>query len=224
MADIKDCWLYNECNHRDCETFCMRKFKLNFLYESAFISTQQRTRISLYMDKDKSDLKAFTVLGNIANEIVDFVNQGKNLWIHSSNCGNGKTSWTLRLTQEYFNKIWISSGLRCRALFINVPRYLLALKDSISQQNDYIQHIKENILTCDLVIWDDIATKSVTTFESENLLSIIDTRLANGLSNFYTSNLNEKEMHQYLGDRLTSRIVNNSIEIELVGKDKRGLV
>ena len=138
-------------------------------------------------------------------------------------CGNGKTSWTLRLLQTYFNKIWVTSGLKCRALFINVPRYLLALKDNISQQNEYVQHIKENILTCDLVIWDDIATKSVTTFESENLLSIIDTRLSNGLSNFYTSNLTETEMHQYLGDRLSSRIISISDEIKFVGKDKRGL-
>lgn len=221
---IKPCWLYNECNHRDCEEeFCIRQVKLDFLYNEANVTISQRTSISLYIDVNGSDEKAFDSLTDIKNNIVSYIGQGRNLWIHSKMCGNGKTSWTLKLLQEYFNKIWVTSDLTCRGLFVNVPRYLLELKNSLSNKNDYIQHIRDNILTCDVVIWDDIATKAITTFESENLLSIIDTRLANGKSNFFTSNLNEDEMHECLGDRLASRIVNTSDNILFKGKDKRGL-
>ena len=99
----------------------------------------------------------------------------------------------------------------------------MALKDNISEKSDYISHIKENILDADLVIWDDIATKSATTFEHENMLSIIDTRVLNNKSNIYTSNLGCNELHSFVGDRLFSRIYRESLAIEFKGKDKRGI-
>ena len=119
--------------------------------------------------------------------------------------------------------MWLKSSLRCRALFINVPRFLLSLKENISERSDYVAHIKENILTCDIVIWDDIATKQTSIFESEHLYSMIEARIAEGKSNIFTSNLTAEEMHKALGDRLYSRIVNLSQDIELKGSDKRGI-
>ena len=79
-----------------------------------------------------------------------------------------------RIVQEYFNKIWYSSELKCRALFISVPRLLIELKRDIDDKSEYIKHITDNILEADIVIWDDIATKTVTTFEAEHLFSMID--------------------------------------------------
>ena len=78
-------------------------------------------------------------------------------------------------------------------------------------------------MQADLVVWDDIATKSATVFEAEHLLSYIDTRINDNKSNIYTSNLDANEIQEKLGPRLYSRIVNYSTEIELNGKDKRGI-
>lgn len=217
----KDCWLQNNCNRIDCNKFCMRYFKLNYLYDSANISMNQRRHINLRPDDNNRDIDAFKKLKNIELNIEQFVKQGTNLYLHSNNTGNGKTSWALRLVQAYFNKIWFKCNLSCKALFINVPRFLLALKDNISDKNEYVQHIKDNINVCDIIIWDDIGTKSVTVFEAENLLALIDIR--ENKTNIFTSNLNDDELHKFLGDRLASRIVNNSINIELFGADKRGL-
>ena len=187
------------------------------------IELPQRKHINLRLDSNQSDLEAFNILRDIQNNIVNFINNGKNLYIHSSIAGNGKSSWALRLVQSYFNKIWSKSDLNCRALFINVPRFLLALKDNITEKSSYVEHIKNNIFNCDVVIWDDIATKSVTVFESENLLSMIEYRISSGKSNIFTSNLNNNELHQFLGDRLYSRVYNYSECINIVGKDKRGV-
>lgn len=156
-------------------------------------------------------------------DILNFVNTGTNLYIHSKTCGNGKTAWSLRLLQAYFDKIWYKSELKCKALFIEVPRFLLALKDNIATCSDYVQHIKDNVLDCDLVIWDEIGTKGLTQFEHENILNLINARINAGKSNIYTSNLDDSELHLALGDRLHSRIVNYSVDIVLYGKDKRGL-
>lgn len=223
MTENKDCWLKDECNQKDCGSFCMRLFKLDYLYKEALISPSQRKHVPLRIDADGTDEDAFSRLKNIENNIETFIADGNNLYIHSVICGNGKSSWALRMVQTYFNKIWLKTSLRCRALFINVPRLLLALKDNISEKSDYVQHIKENILTCDIVIWDDIATKQTTTFESEHLFSMIEARIAEGKSNIFTSNLTENELHKALGDRLYSRIVNLSVNIELNGADKRGI-
>lgn len=223
IEENKNCWLTDTCNHIDCNGFCLKHFKLDYLYTQALISNTQRKYTALYLDEDNRDLKVFTELKEIENNIVNFVSAGKNIYIYSAQAGNGKTSWSLRLVQAYFNHIWLKSELTCRALFISVPKFLLALKDNISEKSDYISHIKENMFNADIIIWDDIATKSITQFEAENLFSIIDTRIASGKTNIYTSNLTLDDLHASVGDRLYSRIANLSYCFELTGADKRGL-
>lgn len=219
---MSKCYLYEVCNHKDCDKdFCLRKYKMDSLYSAALVTDSQKQHLVLRVDADGTDLEQFKQLANIEQNICKFVAEGKNLYLHSANCGNGKSSWSLRLTEAYFNKIWARSETKCRVLFISVPRFLLALKDSISAKNAYVDYIKENVLEADLVIWDDIAAKMGSEFELTHLLNIIDNRLALGKSNIYTSNLNKQQLYTALGERLTSRIANMSIDIELHGADKR---
>lgn len=220
---MQECYLYENCNHIDCNSFCMKKFKLDYLYDNALFSDFQRKYMTLYLDDNGVDLEQFNKLKEIQDNILDFINEGNNLYICSNNCGNGKTSWALRLVQTYFNKIWSKCKLECKALFINVPKYLLELKDNISEKSEYIAHIKENVLDCDVVIWDDICNKFGTEFELTNLLNIIDYRISHNKTNIYTSNIFPNDLKQYMGDRLASRIANCSKIIELKGYDKRQL-
>lgn len=223
-GNVQNCWLYNNCNHKDCaKSFCLRKYKLDNLYNLALLSTNQKTRLVLKIDSDGTDLEMFKRLAEIDKDIVNFVESGKNLYIHSSQCGNGKTSWSIRFIQSYLNKIWPKSDLVCRALFISVPRFLLEIKDNISEKSEYIAYIKENILQADIVVFDDIAAKVGSEFEIQHLLNYIDNRINLGKTNIYTSNLTKKEMFSAVGERLTSRITNFSEDIELFGADKRNL-
>lgn len=219
---MSKCFLYDRCNHKDCDKdFCLRKYKMDSLYSSALMTEAQKQHIVLKIDQDETDLEQFKQLANIEQNICNFIAEGKNLYLHSAICGNGKSSWSLRLAEAYFEKIWARTNGRCRVLFISVPRFLLALKDNISVKSTYIEYIKENVLEADLVIWDDIAAKIGSEFELTHLFNLIDNRLALGKSNIYTSNLNRQQLHAALGDRLTSRIANMSIDIELFGSDKR---
>ena len=221
---MSNCYLRASCNGKDCDTFCIRKYKMDSLYSAALMTESQKQHIALRVDADGTDLEQFKQLAGIEQNICKFVEEGKNLYLHSSTCGCGKTSWSLRLVEAYFNKIWARSEPTCRALFISVPRFLLALKDSITNKSSYIDYIKENVLLADLVVWDDIAAKAASTdYEATHLLNIIDNRIALGKSNIYTSNLNRAQMYSVLGERLTSRIANMSIDIELFGSDKRNL-
>lgn len=221
---MTSCYLRAVCNGKDCSSeFCLRKYKMDSLYTAALMSESQKQHITLKVDEDGTDLEQFKQLAEIEKNILKFINEGKNLYLHSSNAGNGKSSWSIRLIEAYFNKIWARSDGSCKALFISVPRFLLALKDNITNKSEYIDYIKENVLTAELVVWDDIAAKMGSEFELTHLLSIIDNRIALGKSNIYTSNLNRQQLYAALGERLTSRIANMSTDIELFGSDKRNL-
>jgi DNA replication protein DnaC len=221
---MSTCFLREVCNGKDCDKdFCLRKYKMDSLYSAALMTESQKKHITLRVDEDGTDLEQFKQLASIEQNILTFVNEGRNLYLHSANCGNGKSSWSLRLAEAYFNKIWVRTEVKCRVLFISVPRFLLALKDAISSKNAYVDYIKDNVLEADLVIWDDIAAKMGSELELTHLLNIIDNRLALGKSNIYTSNLNRQQLYTALGERLTSRIANMSTDIELFGADKRVL-
>jgi DNA replication protein DnaC len=196
---------------------------MDTLYSAALMTESQKQHVVLKIDPDGTDLEQFQKLAAIEQDIVKFISEGKNLYLHSANCGNGKSSWSIRLVEAYFDKIWARTDGKCRVLFISVPRFLLALKDNITTRSSYVEYIKDNVLEADLVIWDDIAAKMGSEFELTHLLNIIDNRLALGKSNIYTSNLNRQQLYTALGERLTSRIANMSIDIELFGADKRFL-
>lgn len=220
---MSKCYLYEQCNHKDCDKFCLRKYKMDSLYSAALMSDSQKKHVTLRVDEDGTDLEQFKQLAEIEKNIISFINEGKNIYLHSAIPGNGKSSWSLRLAEAYFNKIWARTEVKCRVLFISVPRFLLAIKDNISAKSSYVEYIKENILDADLVIWDDLAAKVASEFEMSHLLSLIDNRLILGKSNIYTSNLNRQQLYAALGERLASRVANMSIDIELHGSDKRVL-
>ena len=224
MILSNDCFLYEHCKKYrlgNCklenEEFCIKLFKLDYLYQESLLSDEQRRYMTLRLDADGTDRDQFLKLKNIESNIEEFVNSGDSLYIYSSNCGNGKTAWSIRLLQAYANAIWHKCDLNCKILFINVPKFLLGLKDNISHHNEYVEHIKSN------VVWDEIGTKSVTQFEHEHLLSLINNRIDFNKSQIFTSNLHPSELREAVGERLYSRVVNLSTVIEFRGKDKRGV-
>ena len=223
------CWVTETCKKYKNGTcneneFCIKKFKLEYLYKNSLLSENQWYSKKLFLQTDLTDKEEFDLLKNIEISILEFVDSGKNLYIHSKICGNGKTAWAVKLIQAYLNRIWAESSLTCKALFINVPRFLLTLKDSITTESEYINHIKKYVLDADLVVWDEVGVKALTNYEHEHLLNLINTRLDEGKSNIYTSNLDAEELREKVGERLYSRISNLSIDIEFHGVDKRGMI
>lgn len=232
--DFTSCTYINNCKKYKEKTcpiinpnvnqFCIKWFKIDELQNEALLTEKQKIPIKFRLDKDKTDKKAFDRLKEIRDNITDFVNQGKNLYIYSHYTGNSKTFWSISLLRSYFESIWYKTGIKCRGLFINVPKYFISLKDSFNNYSEYINHIKQNVLTADLVVWDDIATKGFTEFEMESLLNIINNRVDAGKANIYTSNLAGEELKQAMGDRLYSRVANMSEMIIFRSTDKRGIL
>lgn len=220
-----DCWVRERCKKAvDCDgESCIKLFKINELCNLAMLTDDQRRKKKLWLDGNGIDKDAFTFLKSVEDNVEKFVNSGDNLYIYSYITGNGKTAWALRILNSYIEKIWYKSDIVCRGLFVNVPRFLISLKDNIGNYNEYYNQIKDNILDADLVVFDEIGAKVATSFETEHLLSIINARVDAKKSNIYTSNLGPEELRKAVGDRMYSRIINTSTEIMFRGTDKRSI-
>ena len=234
MITSNECWMKDTCkkyqnSSKDCEcrnsdVFCIKLFKLQQLYDLSLLTEKQRIRIPLRIDADGTDKQAFERLSVIESDVVRYFSDlGNSLYIYSGNVGNGKTTWAVRLIQSYLTNVWYRCDIDCKALFVSVPKYLIAMKDNISETNDYAQHVKKYVYSADVVVFDDIATKSATQFEHEMLFNIIDTRVNLGKSNIYTSNMDYVGLVNTVGERIASRIFNTSEKIRFDGKDKRAL-
>ena len=216
------CFLYNNCNHKNCNKICPRKLKSSYLLGNAGLPEKKWARFPLVLDSDGTDHDCFAKLKEISDKIVTFVKEGGNLFIHSPISGNGKTSWSIRLLQTYVDKTWNTYDFQdCAVLFISVPKFLESLKLNINGSDEYAPFILDRVTKADLVVWDDIAAKSGSDYEINKLFSLIDGRIEKDKANIYTSNLNTDELRQALGARLASRIGNGSINLEFMGADKR---
>lgn len=165
------------------------------------------------------DLEPYSKLADIKADIVNFVKDGENLFICSKYTGNGKTSWALKLLLKYFDEIWAGNGFRVRGMFVNVPTLLLQLKNF---SHPLCEEYKHNLMEADLIVWDEIASTSISTYDYGNLLMFLDYRFSAGKSNIFTSNATTQEdIEKSVGAKLTSRIWNCSEVVEFRGKDRR---
>lgn len=209
-----DCWYKDVCTYDQCAN-CIRYSEMKYLMENSGLSKKRQQPIPLDGSKDP---KAFQVLSEIKDDIKNFVNNGESLYIFSEYTGNGKTSWSIKLLLKYFDTIWAGNGFRVRGYFQHVPTLFNILKD-FSKPHDVLKNVLE---TCDLVVWDDIASTKLSDFDRTQLLMFIDSRVSEGLANIYTGNLtSQSALQNAVGDRLASRIWNTSTLIEFKGKDRR---
>lgn len=224
IFDKEKCWWKSVCGRfgtKACNGCCIRYMKMHYLVSNALLTEAQQFPKPLKPDVE--DVDAYMELLAVKDNIYDFVKSGKNLLIYSENTGNGKTQWSLKIMMKYLSTIWSTDTFTVRGLFISVARFCSSLKYNALVDNDYLNHIKENIINADLIIWDDIGLKSLTPNEHDYLYFYINQRIEAGKSNIFTSNLMNDNMKKALGDRLYSRVMSSDKIIEFKGKDKRGV-
>lgn len=192
---------------------------MQFLLENSGIPKNLQKSIALGCDD--CDYETFMYLAEIKDDIQEIVERGGNIYICSEMMGNGKTSWAVKLLLKYFDEVWAGNGFVVKGLFIHVPSFLTALKNFENPTNFYTKH-KEDILNCDLIVWDDIASTGLSNFDLTNLTTYIDQRILAGKANIYTGNFIDFEsVKKSIGDRLASRVYRGSEVITLYGRDRR---
>lgn len=213
-----ECWYKDTCND-DCGR-CNVFFQMKYQMEHSGLPKAKQKPISLYLTDDNSgDKDAFYRLADIRKNIVDFVEQGNNLYICSKLTGNGKTSWAIKMLHTYFHYTAVGNYDNLKGMFINTTELLLALKDF---NNPLPKSYIDNLKNVDLVIWDDVAVSGMSNYDFTQLYSIVDKRILAEKSNIFTSNQPDvNEFANLMGSRLASRIYYTSEVIELKGKDMR---
>ena len=224
IFDKNKCWYTSACGKYgspECNASCIRYMEMDFLMQNSGIPRNKQ--YSILLTPSKEDVQAFVTLKEIKDDIVAFVENGESVYIYSHNFGNGKTTWAIKLMQKYFDGVWAGNGFKCRGIFIHVPTFLTKIKEGISRKDEDFETLKSRLMTVDLVIWDDIAATKLSDYDHTNLLTYIDQRKLNQLSNIYTGNLGHKDLQDALGNRLASRVWNDSTPIRFVGADRRGV-
>lgn len=217
--NIDTCWYKRICTEQ-CSENCIRYKLMYSLFKQSRLPEAQWDY--KYLVCNGADLSNFTQLKAKSESILKFIANGNNLYIYSENCGNGKTTWAIRLMYSYFDKIWHKSCFDCKALFVSVPKFLYNCKRSISQDVKGFEELCNLMSEVDLVIWDDIGEMKASDYEHQILFQYIDDRINSKKSNIYTSNKNKGQLEDVLGVRLASRIYNCSECIEFLEEDKRG--
>ena len=219
-----NCYAEKYCRKKirgDCSEICEGYRLLRVLYNLSRLPEKYRYNIPLV--PDNIDLDKFEYLNSFMKNIEERVADGDGLYIWSEKCGNGKTSWACKIMSYYFRKIAFKTGLENEGLYIYLPVFLDDLRASYDKEPDpeWLE-LTDMLTSCKLLIVDDIGAEKNTEWVNERLLSLINSRLMNGLSTIYTSNCSLDELGARMGERIKSRIKGSTHEVQLTGKDKRG--
>ena len=213
-----ECWYKEVCNN-ECTPNCIRFLEMQHLMESSRLPKAKQRPLQL--TPEEVDYDAFMELAGIKDNIVEFVNSGKCLYIASKYNGNGKTSWSIKLLLRYFDQIWAGNSFRCRGVFVHVPTLLLRLKDFGNEDAD-LNDLKKCLLAADVVVWDEIGSDYLSNYDLTQLLTFLDQRDLEEKCNIYTGNLLGEDLLNKVGAKLYSRIWNGSTKVIFNGsRDRR---
>lgn len=218
----EECWYLGVCpkSPDGCSNTCLRYSEMLSLVQQSNIPPSKWVPLKLRPGKDRL---AFIRLQEIKDDIENWTKKGGNLYIYSDTFGNGKTSWAIKLMLAYFNKVWAGNGFRRRGIFVSVPEFIDRNREIINNRDEEFVKIREDLLKCDLVIWDDISSIKLTDFNHAILFNYIDARMLANKANIFTGNVDYEGMMKNLGGRLASRIWNGSEIVRFVDQDKRGV-
>lgn len=218
--DVNKCWYKSTCekyNTNDCHYTCKLFTQTDYLFQLSNLPKSKWK--SQKLTTDMLDSQSAEILNTILVDCEFFVQKGFNLYLWGET-GCGKTSWAIKILNNYFACIAETNDFTVRGLYINVASFLRDAKLHMSYKSDDYMELLETIKKCDLVIWDDIGQTDPTNYESQWLYSFINERILAQKSNIYTSNLSPEQMEK-LDKRLESRICKGSDCLHLIGVDMR---
>lgn len=223
---MKKCWAESYCKafneeRSNCTKHCIGFVQLNRVYELSYMPKKYQYGTQLSCPIDSVDRPAYELLKEWKADVVENVQRGDGLYLWSKRKGNGKTSWSCNIMNDYFKAVALRNNMRCRGLFISVPEFFAKVRDSFREPSVELNEMLENIRKADLVIFDDILAEKPSAWVAEQLYILINYRESNMLSNIFTSNLPPSAVGEQLDERIESRIYGQCEVIEFKGEDKR---
>jgi DNA replication protein DnaC len=149
-------------------------------------------------------------------EIDARLDEGRGLWLQGDT-GTGKTTLAMLVS-----KAALDAG-RTAAIY-SLPRLLARIRrtfDGEAGEDSYFTFFNR-LVSVDLLHLDDLGAENRTEWVLEQLYAIIDRRYSDQRSIVVTTNLEEPELYEQLGDRIVSRLTEICGDpLLLAGKDRR---
>lgn len=208
-----------EFSYKSCKYFKEKKKNNTIFFETP----------KMLMNASLSELITEKERASILKYIKDFLKKKvngetvKGLYL-SGSFGSGKSYILSALLNELSLK-----GYKC--VNINYPLLLNKLKASFSDYN--YNDVMEEIMTCDVLLIDDIGAENNSPWSRDEVLgTILQYRMDSDLTTFFTSNFTINELETELSEtnkgtdlikarRIIERIKYLTIEDKLISKDKR---
>lgn len=215
-----DCPYRNICEKKtangDCYKMCGKLNEIDTLFHNANIPRAFLQPITLY--PSPIDVASYESLNYIKNNIVELIDAGLNITISSMHHGNGKTSWAIKILQNYLHKIWTQPGNRTRGLYVDIPEYFSELKAEFDTKERNAKEFARDIDNADLVIFDNIDIIRLTEWERNILAQHIRKRINNKLSNIFIITTDGNQLMNLIGENLVYYIAENSSVLTIKGK------
>lgn len=164
------------------------------------------------------------VMKYIKDFMKDYPNK-KGVYLYGS-FGSGK-SYILNATLNELSR----KGKTCVSLYY--PTLLKKLKDSFNSKTGSYEQMYNEIENCDVLLIDDIGAENNSAWARDEVLGgILQSRMDNSRTTFFTSNLTLDELEKHLSEtssstdkikarRIIERIKQLSEPIALIGENKR---
>ena len=203
---------------------CFRQAEIDLLYSQAGLHSAlayddfDHFSLDYYSDTDKDPSSGLSSrqLASRAYEqarqfVRDFDKEFRNLFLYGDT-GVGKTFLSHCIAKELLGKTHS---------VLYFPAY--DLFEVLAQQafSHQAEDSREHILSCDLLIIDDLGTELTNSFVSSGLFSIVNERLLRRKSTIISTNLSLEAFSDTYSERTFSRIVSSYVTLKLTGEDIR---
>lgn len=215
-----DCPYRKTCKQRtsdgECYKMCIDFNGIDLMMHNANIPHKYVQPIVLY-PSCKEDVESFEILSEIKKNIAAMVKEGFNLYIKSNQRQNGKTSWGIKILQNYIHHLIGKPGSKDRALYLDLNEYLRELKLSFDSKDKEFKETEKVMRECDLLVLDGIDEVRLSEYERNYLKMIIKSRLANNLSNIFIGRNTAGDLINAIGNDLKYYVEDNSTVISIYG-------
>ena len=193
--------------------------------KSKFFEMPYEIKRARIKDIDPSSKERLEIIKWITNFYKDYKkdNKQKGLYL-SGSFGSGKTFIVSALLNEL-----AKDGFN--SIIVYYPELLRSLKEGFGNEdfNDRLNEIKK----CDLLLLDDIGAEATSLWNRDEILgTIMQYRMDNKLSTFFTSNLNLNELEEHFiiksndEEKIKARRIMERIKFltdnkELIGENRR---
>ena len=199
---------------------CFRQLQRSIAYErlSMDVPLEKCTFSSFSLSYYENDPKAYRQMENILKTCKNYAEKFRNNSISLlfwGGTGLGKTHLSLAIAGEV-----IAKGFG--VIYGSAQTFAVALeKERFDREREDMEDTHSQLLSCDLLILDDLGAEFPSSYVSAALYDILNSRMLADKPTIISTNLSMKELEQRYGERFVSRIAGYYGMLEFLGSDIR---